>query len=158
LGVFWLRAACVAGCVHAGFSLYWALGGDWLLPTVGQWAVRLAEERPVQAGLTLAVVGVVKLLGALLPLWWAAGRLAPRRAWRWLFTAGAVVLVVYGGLNVAVAWAVLTGVIHTPDGIDRTAQLGHATLWDPLFLVWGICLALGLRAARTSFGPATRGH
>ena len=27
--------ACAAGVVHALFSLYWALGGSWLLDTVG---------------------------------------------------------------------------------------------------------------------------
>lgn len=40
----WL--ACIAGTVHAGFSLYWALGGQWLLATVGQWAVQLSAEAP----------------------------------------------------------------------------------------------------------------
>lgn len=59
-------------------------------------------------------------------------------------------LIGYGALNVAVSWAVLSGVLPTPGGIDRTAQLGHAALWDPLFLVWGLCLAVGLR--RTTRG------
>lgn len=150
--------AALAGCVHAAFSLYWALGGGWLLPTVGQWAVRLVEDNRVGAGVALAAVAAVKLLGALLPLRWAAGRLEPRRAWLWLFTAGAVVLIGYGGLNMLVSWAVLAGLLTSSDGIDRTAQLGHAALWDPLFVVWGVFLALGLRAARASFGEPSPGH
>jgi hypothetical protein len=28
------------------------------------------------------------------------------------------------------------------------AQLGHAALWDPLFLIWGALLAAGLRLTR----------
>ncbi|MEP7091237.1 MAG: DUF3995 domain-containing protein [Nocardioidaceae bacterium] len=140
----WLQAAAVAGGLHAAFSLYWALGGRRLLGTVGQWAVHLVDDQPVRAGLVLAVVAVVKALGAALPLVWAAGRLRPVRPWRWLFTAGAVVLVAYGSLNVVVSWGVLTGLITTPDGYDRAAQLGHAALWDPLFLLWGVCLATGL--------------
>lgn len=154
----WLRLAATAGGIHAAFSLYWALGGEWLLATVGQWAVRLAHEHPVQAGLGLTVVALVKALAALLPLAWAAGRLPFRRAWMWLFAVGAVVLVAYGALNVVVSWAVLSGLVPTPGGIDHAAQLGHAALWDPLFLVWGGCLALGLRAVAGSFDRTVPGH
>jgi hypothetical protein len=158
-GRSWLWVAALAGGVHASFSLYWALGGRWLLATVGQWAVRLSTEQPVHAGLALALVALVKALAAALPLVWAAGRLRPQRAWWWLFAVGAVLLVAYGGLNVAVSWAVLSGVLPTSGGIDRTAQLGHAALWDPLFLVWGGCLAAGLRLSRTDrFVHGRRGH
>lgn len=140
-----LRAAAAAGCLHAAFSAYWALGGTWLLDTVGQWAVRLATEAPGRAGLALGAVTVVKLLAALLPLAWSAGRLRPAPAWRRLLAVGGWALAAYGGLNVLVSWAVLSGVLETHGDFDRTAQLGHAALWDPLFLVWGLCLATGVR-------------
>ena len=158
-GRSWLWAAAAAGGVHAAFNLFWALGGDWLLPTVGQWAVRLVAERPVRAGLALGVVALVKALGAALPLVWAAGRLPLRRAWTWAFGMGATVLIAYGGLNVAVSWGVLTGVVPSPGGFDRRAQIGHAALWDPLFLGWGIALAIGLhRTARNRFVSSADGH
>jgi hypothetical protein len=44
-------AAALADTVHAGFSLYWGLGGTWLLATVGQAAVRLSVNASVQAGI-----------------------------------------------------------------------------------------------------------
>ncbi len=34
-GLAWFRAAAGVGGVHALASLYWALGGDWLINTVG---------------------------------------------------------------------------------------------------------------------------
>jgi hypothetical protein len=46
--------AGLAGAVHALFSLYWALGGRWLLSTVGQWAVDLSTEGPLAVGIALA--------------------------------------------------------------------------------------------------------
>jgi hypothetical protein len=148
----WLSAAALAGGVHAAFSLYWALGGGWLLDTVGQWAVRLASESPARTATVLGLVALVKASGAVLPLAWAAGRLRPDVLWRRLFLAGAVVLVCYGALNVTVSWAVLSGALPTSGGVDRRAQLGHAALWDPLFLVWGLCLLIGVRSHSRASG------
>jgi hypothetical protein len=141
-----LWAAALAGGVHATFSLYWALGGRALLDTVGSWAVSLADTRPFVAGLGLTAVGVLKLAAAAVPLLLASGRIAVSRVWLTLCRAGAWLLVLYGGVNVAVAWLVLGGVVNTSDGYDRDAMLGHAALWDPLFLLWGVLLLLGLRA------------
>ena len=60
-----------AGLVHAGFSLYWALGGRSLLPTLGEWAVVYALAAPLSAALVLLVVTAVKGVVALAPavLW-----------------------------------------------------------------------------------------
>ena len=41
-GAGFLWVACGLGLVHAAFSLYWALGGQWLLATVGRFAVQAA--------------------------------------------------------------------------------------------------------------------
>lgn len=141
--------AAAAGLVHAGFSAYWALGGRWLLDTVGQWAVRLAVEAPVGAGLVLGLVAILKAAGAAVPIMVEQGRLGGRRFWRVLEWVGAVGLLLYGLVNVVVAWGVLTGVIATPGGFDRRAQLGHAALWDPLFLIWGVSLVIGLSLSRS---------
>lgn len=69
-----LTGAAFAGLIHAGFSLYWALGGRWLLPTVGKWAVTNAREAPVAAGLLLITVAAVKGTVAIAPCWRAEGR------------------------------------------------------------------------------------
>ena len=65
-GLVWVAAA--AGVVHAAFSLYWALGGTWLLATVGRWAVDLGRDEPALAGIALGLVTLVKLAAALVPV------------------------------------------------------------------------------------------
>jgi Protein of unknown function (DUF3995) len=133
-------AACTFGLIHAGFSGYWAVGGDWLLLTVGQWAVRLADAAPVQASIVLAAVALVKVAAAVVPVLNAYGRLPWPGLWRAISWVGASALILYGGANVIIAWLVLSAVITPAGGYDRTSMLGHAVLWDPLFLLWGLAL------------------
>jgi hypothetical protein len=142
----WLAGG--AGAVHAGFSLYWALGGQWLLATVGQWAVDLSAEAPATTGLVLGLVATAKLLAAAIPLAVAYGRLPWPRFWRVISWAGGLLLMAYGGVNTVVAAAVLTGVIQPAGGFDPVAMGGHAYLWDPLFFVWGTFLVLSLWLSR----------
>ena len=136
--------AAAAGLIHAGFSLYWALGGRWLLPTVGQWAVTVAREAPVAAGLLLFAVAAVKCVVVVVPLMSSRRPLPRPGAWRAFAWLAAIVLTGYGALNSIVAWLVLGGVLRPAGGFDRQAMLGHAYLWDPLFLVWGLLLGAGL--------------
>lgn len=140
----WLWVACAAGLVHAAFSAYWAVGGDWLLATVGQWAVELRESRPSAAAWGLAAIAVVKGFAALVPL--ALGRLPRPRFWRALCWAGGAGLAGYGLLNAVVSNAVL--LVREPGTYDRAAMVGHAWLWDPLFLVWGGALLVHLWLTR----------
>lgn len=139
-----LAAAAVAGVIHAAFSLYWALGGHWLLPTVGQWAVDLAREAPLASGIVLSFVAAVKCAVAFTPLLASQGRIPHPRVWRGLAWVAAVILTGYGALNTIVAWLVLGGALRPEGGFDRQAMNGHAYLWDPLFLVWGLLLGAGL--------------
>jgi hypothetical protein len=151
----WL--AGLAGAVHAGFSLYWALGGQWLLATVGQWAVDLSAEAPLTTGLVLGLVAAVKLLAAAIPIGFAYGRLPWPGFWRALSWAGGLLLVAYGGVNTVVAVAVLAGVIRPAGGFDPVAMRGHAYLWDPLFFLWGTFLVLALwLSRRTQANPNWR--
>ncbi|MDQ2745130.1 MAG: DUF3995 domain-containing protein [Chloroflexota bacterium] len=140
----------MAGTVHAGFSLYWAVGGQWLLATVGQWAVQLSADARLEAGLLLGVVAVGKLLAATIPVGVAYGLFPWRRLWRAASWAGGMVLVAYGGVNTIAGAAVLAGVIRPADGYDVSAMTGHAWLWDPLFFVWGTALVLSLWYSRQS--------
>jgi Protein of unknown function (DUF3995) len=143
-----LMGAAVAGLIHAGFSLYWALGGRWLLPTVGQWAVAYAREAPLSAGLLLIIVAAVKCAVAIVPVLASQRKLARPRAWRGLAWLAAIVLIAYGAVNSIVAWLVLGGVLRHEGGFERQSMIGHAYLWDPLFLVWGLLLGAGLLAGR----------
>lgn len=141
-----MLGAAAAGLVHGAFSLYWAVGGRWLLDTVGTWAIDLAEQAPVGSAVLLLVVAGVKVGGALFPLLNEAGRLpGSTRIWRRVFFAGALLLIGYGGLSTIGAWIGIA-VEHTL----TASRLGHAALWDPLFLIWGALLLLGIRAAQRS--------
>lgn len=149
VGRFFLSAAGVAGGIHAGFSLYWAVGGSWLLDTVGEGAVRLQRTHPWGAAGLLAVVGAVKAAGAALPVLvegMPGGRL--RRLIRFMSWIGGSFLIIYGSVFAVMSTAVLAGKITVPDGIDRRGMLGHAMLWDPLFAVWGTTLVVGLWLTR----------
>ena len=141
---YFLIGAAVAGLTHAGFSLYWALGGRWLLPTVGQWAVTFARDAPLAAGFLLIMITAVKCAVVIIPLMASRRPLPRQRAWTAFAWLAAIVLTGYGALNSVVAWLVLGGVVQTRGGFDRQAMIGHAYLWDPLFLVWGLLLGAGL--------------
>lgn len=147
-----LLVAAVAGGLHAAASLHWAAGGTWLLETVGTRVLETVE--PVRWVLWPIAIG--KLVAAVAPAWLHAGRRLSR-PWRVLCWVGAVVLIVWGGANTLVANLVLLGVIAPNGDPDRAGLLGHAWLWDPLFLVWGLALAIGLLRVRgTSNGSTAR--
>lgn len=144
-----LAAAAVLGIGHGLFSLYWAGGGQWLLSTVGD----VASQFDGRLWL-LVPVGLVKVTAGLAP--WLLARsgwpLAPlSRAVCWL---GAAVLILWGGLSTVTAQLVLAGVIQPGGGFDRSSMLGHAWLWDPWFVAWGIVLVIGL--VRSRRGPSRR--
>ena len=144
-------AAAALGIVHAAFSLYWAAGGTLLVWSLGDDLVESFRGREW----LLAPIGVVKLIGAVAPLalvrWGWPARVGTRSAC-WL---GALVLVIWGGLNTLVGNLVLAGVIRPESGFDRSGMIGHAYLWDPLFLAWGAALTIGLIASR---GQAIEAH
>lgn len=139
-----LAVAATAGALHAAFSLYWAAGGKWLIETLGERI--LSAFRGFEW--VLFLVGAVKLAGAILPSWlnargWPGGRL-----WRPLCWIGSGGLIAWGGANTVVANLVLTGVVTPDGGYHRPGMIGHGWLWDPLFLVWGVALAIGLWLSR----------
>ena len=150
-GIRWLWIAAFVGCGHAGFSLYWTTGGTWLLDTVGSWAVAAAADGgPLIRGGLLAI-GMSKLVAALTPV--LVERTAHPRLRRWvrgISWIGALGLTAYGGANTIVATLVLNGVISTEDDQDHQALLGHALLWDPMFLAWGLSLLAGLVLTRST--------
>lgn len=143
------RAFLVAaglGTMHAAFSAYWAAGGDWMLASVGAWAVEARDDQRASVVLALAAIAVVKLVAAWFPYLAETGRLPWRRLWRGISWPGSVFLIVYGLANVLVSGAVLLGLLgEEPE--NREALVGHTVLWGPLFAAWGVALLLGLRAS-----------
>ncbi|MCS5478108.1 DUF3995 domain-containing protein [Corynebacterium sp. YIM 101645] len=130
--------AAVAGLFQGAASVYWGLGGKWLLETVGEQVTGQLEG----LGWAVITVGAVKIVFALSPL------LVDGHWWRVLYWLGAAVLMLWGGVNTVVINLVLAGVLPRGENYDHVAMIGHGWLWDPLFLLWGLALAVGLSATR----------
>ena len=154
-GVRLAQAACGAGLAYAAVSVYWALGGTWLLDTV---AGTLEQQgRAGNPGIILAVsaAAVLKVIGAIVPL--AAVRvtsgqatIAGRRQMRlrvlaWLEAA---ILTIYGLVLTVAELLVQSGAIAPAASADRRALAWHAYLWDPWFLLWGALVAAALVRSR----------
>ena len=150
IGRGFLWTALILGLVHAFWSFYWAFGGSWMLDTVGQWAVVSQLTQPVQPFFVLLGIGLVKTAAAVIPVAVEYGKLGGRRFWRLISWKGGVGLVIYGGLYAATAMAVLTGLVAAGGDYNKPVMLGHALLWDPLFLFWGLSLVLSLILTRRS--------
>ena len=144
-------AAFAVGLLYAAISVYWGLGGSWLLDTVG--ASLTQPGRSASALVVLAVwcaVGL-KVIASVLPLL-AVGIGAARARWPRLIRAltwvEAVILTGYGLILTAIGLLVQAGLIGTPGGADHRALAWHAYLWDPWFLVWGLLVTAALLRSR----------
>ena len=141
------KAAFVLGLLYAAVSVYWALGGTWLLATVGG-----ALPRQGRAGTAILVLAVwaavvIKTVAAVLPLL-ALRRMTSsgwHRAVSLLAWIEAGILTVYGLVLTVVGLLVQAGTIHLSAGADHRALAWHAYLWDPWFLIWGLLVAGALR-------------
>jgi hypothetical protein len=152
-------AGLVVGLAYAAISVYWAVGGRWLLNTVG-----ISLSRPGQAGHLAALLAVwgaaaVKAVAALLPLlavgvWPRTAKGGLRRLARVLAWTEAAILTGYGLIWTASGLLVQAGVIKVAAHADRLGLEWHAYLWDPWFLIWGILVVLALWRSR----PASRDH
>jgi hypothetical protein len=144
------KAAFVLGLLYAAVSVYWGLGGTWLLATVGGALQR--QGRAGTATLVLAVWAAVilKMVAAVLPLL-ALRRVAHpgwNRAVSRLAWIEAVILTVYGLVLTVVDMLVRAGIIHPSANADHRASVWHAYLWDPWFLLWGLLVVAALLRGR----------
>ena len=146
-------AACL-GVASAVMSAYWALGGTALVTTVGGEIERWGRERSVGVVVTLWVITVAKLMGALAPLVFVgvgAGRLPawtrakPMRVLGWVVAIG---LTVYGGVLTVAGALVDAGVIDAADDADQHAIAWHAYFWDPWFALWGSAFSVAMWRSR----------
>lgn len=140
-------AAAAVGLPYAAITAYWALGGRWLLSTVGGQFEQLAKSGGAEVELGVWTVAALKVIGSALPVavgrYWGLGWRA--RALRVITTVEAAVLVLYGLVLSVVGWAVQAGVVKVGRHPDRRALVWHAFLWDPWFLLWGLLIAAALR-------------
>ncbi len=149
-------AAAVAAFLSAACTLYWTLGGKALLASLGPTFEKVARER---SGATIAL-GVTTFA-----LKTAAGFVAlafsgpqrdriPRPARRTVRAMG-FVLAAYGAVGVIGASLGLAGVGDS-ETADRAGLWGHALLWDPWFVVWGVLLSEAARGSHAATTPAFR--
>jgi Protein of unknown function (DUF3995) len=140
------QAAFVVGLAYAGISVYWGLGGSWLLDTVG--GTLEAQGRAGSASVVLAVWAAagLKVVAAILPLLATGSVLRPARL-RWLRILAwveAVILTLYGLVLTAAGLLVQSGVLSTSANADHRALAWHAYLWDPWFLLCGLLVTTAL--------------
>jgi hypothetical protein len=159
-GIAAAYAASLAAFAHALVDLYWALGGQHLLSTVGGYPERLARQGGVLPELLALSASAAEMMAGLLALalvrpW---GHVIPRTLLRLGSAAASALLVLYGGALVLAGTLVLTGAIHPAGSVDWTAMRWHTGVWDMWFLVWGILLSVASagywrRTARAATNP-----
>jgi Protein of unknown function (DUF3995) len=146
-------AACACGLAYVAIGLYWALGGSWLLATVG---ASLAGTSSAAVMFAVWAAVALKAIAAFLPLV-AIGAFyrPPRGRERWLRRLTwieALILTAYGLVLTATGLLVQSGVIAPPGNADHRALRWHAYLWDPWFLVWGLLVTTALVQGRRQRG------
>jgi ABC-type uncharacterized transport system YnjBCD permease subunit len=150
-------AACAVGLAYVAISVYWGVGGTWLLATVGASLVKGNAGAGIEFAVWAAVV--LKAIAAFLPLL-ALGALFPALAghprWkRWLRRLTwieAVILTAYGLVLTAADLLAQSGVIAPSASTDHRALRWHAYLWDPWFLIWGLLVTIALVQTRRRRG------
>ncbi|TWP36645.1 DUF3995 domain-containing protein [Leekyejoonella antrihumi] len=144
------KASFVVGSVYAALSFYWAVGGPWLLSTVGDSLATRANGNDATLAVAVLLAAAVKAIAALLPILAVCRPVdRPRRRTVWLlagFEAG--VLVIYGGVLTTVGLLIQAGIVRVSRTADYRALAWHAYLWDPWFLLWGLLIAAALVARR----------
>ena len=137
--------AVLLALASAATTAYWTLGGTALLDTVGGAMESLARERSAGALLLGGAVVVAKLVAAALPLLVTR---RPGRLVRVLTGLAGALLTLWGGANVLLGGAVLTGVLDLGSVADERALRWHVLVWDAWFLLWGLTLLVAVGAGR----------
>jgi hypothetical protein len=141
-------------------NVYWGFGGTWLLNTVG---CPFPVNCNAQGGRALLLVlawgaAVLKGVASILPFLVLGGADPGGRWWsrplRRMVWAEAGILTLYGLVLTTTELLAVAGVIAIPAGAGYTALAGHAYVWDPWFLVWGILVTTVLLRTRARPGPA----
>jgi hypothetical protein len=142
------EVAGVVGLLFAAVSIYWGLGGMWLLDTVSHSMAEQSRAGDSAVFLAAWVAAVLKMIAVVLPL--LALRPMTRVAWvrraRTLAWVQVAVLMTWGVLQTVGSLVLLTGVIDS--STDHRVLAWHAFLWDPWFVVWGLLVAGALRSSR----------
>lgn len=157
-GIVFAWLAFAVGILFTAVSLYWALGGTWLLDTVGPGLADPAAKGKIYLVVAIWAAVLVKGAAAVLPL--VAMRMPQpklRRVLRFFVWAQAVVLVAYGFVLTVGGLLVQADVIHAAENADHVALAWHTYFWDPWFLIWGILVLVSLLRSRVPRKPLEPG-
>jgi len=134
---------CGWGLAFAAISFYWGSGGTLGTETVWGSLTMSPSQRTILLA-AVWVTGFLKVFAALLALALVArwGSRLPRRPIAVLGWCTAVVLTLYGGINVVGEALTASGVVKPSEPVDWKPLLWHLYVWDMSFLVWGLLLAL----------------
>jgi hypothetical protein len=143
-------AAAGLAFASAAVSLFWTVGGTWLLDTVGGAVEDLARDRSAPAIALGIVTTMLKAAAGTLALaltrpW---GTRLGRRLLLSANTLASLVLTLWGGINVAIGSLVLAGVITPAEEVDEHALRWHVFVWDLWFVLWGLALAVAIARFR----------
>jgi hypothetical protein len=125
-----------------------------LLDTVGGAIERWGREGSAGVVVTLWVIVVLKVMGAVAPLVFVGVGAGQLPAWtrarrtRPLGWIAAVGLTVYGGVLMVAGLLVEAGVVDVADDADERALAWHAFFWDPWFALWGVAFAVTMWRSR----------
>jgi len=144
------RAAFGVGLLYVAVSVYWGLGGTWLLDTIGGSLEKLGRAGNTSVILAVWAAAGLKLVAAVLPLLAVRRLVKPawHRAARMLTWIQAAVLTIYGLVLTAAGLLVQASVLRAQAYADHRALAWHAYLWDPWFLIWGVLTVGALRRSR----------
>ena len=164
-GAWSAYTAAVLSFVFAVPSFYWGLGGKVGGTTVFADADTWSWAKDWDFLLLVLFTAVLKVVGGLFALSLARPSDRPlppfsRVSRRWMLRLGyvaAVLLAVYGFVNVLGEVSVATGAVGKPSNYDEHSFHWHLFLWDPYFLVWGVLLGLAVRYYRNSSGQNPAG-
>jgi len=144
------QAACGVGLAFAAASVYWALGGTWLLATIDRSLEEQARAGSTSLTLLAWAAAFLKMIAALLPL--AALHRPARPGWNrgaWVLAwLGAGILTFYGLVSTAASLLAWLGVFPVSPGDDHGALAWHVFLWGPWFLIWGLLIVAALLRGR----------
>lgn len=144
------QTACVVGLLFAAVSVYWGLGGTWLLDTINESFERKARAGETGVLLAAWAAAVLKVMAAVLPLLALRPLKNPtwsRCVWVLAWTAAAIATL-YGLLQTTLAQLTLAGVINASAAVDDRRHVWLAFVWEPWFLIWGLLISAALLAGR----------
>jgi uncharacterized membrane protein len=137
--------------LFAAVSVYWGLGGTWLLDTTNESIERSARAGETGVFLAVWAAAVLKVMAAVLPL--LALRPLQNPAWSrrvWVLAwAAAAITTLYGLFATTLAQLTLHGVINASATVDDPRHVWLAFVWEPWFLLWGLMIGAALLRGQT---------